>query len=133
MTTRKKIAQNKILGAKGEAVAAKYLMEKGLELIEHNFHAQGGEIDLVMRDPQHEEYVFVEVKTRKSRSFGDGLSAVTEGKIQKILKAIEDYFLKKLELKEVPEFRIDVVVLEVRDGRFFCEHIGNVGLEGEEW
>ncbi|MCF7846510.1 MAG: YraN family protein [Candidatus Gracilibacteria bacterium] len=116
------------LGPKGEAIAAKYLQQRqGWELIDRNFHAQGGEIDLVMRDPESEEFIFVEVKTRTNEAFGGGKAAITQDKFEKMLRAIEDFFGKKMQLQEMPEFRIDAVILKIEGTKVFCEHVPNIG------
>lgn len=112
------------LGDKGEAIAAKYLMGKGLEFIDHNVHAPGGELDLIMKDK--DEFVFVEVKTRKSHAYGSAIESFTAQKMQRMFLAIDHYFLVRKEMEEVPFFRIDFVAVEVRDGRFFCEYFRHV-------
>ena len=115
------------LGDKGEAVAAKYLMAKGLKLVDHNVHAPGGELDLIMMDG--DLWVFVEVKTRTSRAFGLPIESVYKRKIERMLSAIEHYFVKRLDWEMIPEFRIDVVAVEVRGEKFFCEHFESVGID----
>lgn len=114
------------LGDKGEGVAAKYLMRKGLELIDHNVHAPGGELDLIMKEK--DEWVFVEVKTRKSHAYGAAIESFTARKMERMLSAIEHYFLKRNEFGHIPAFRIDFVAVEVEGGRFFCEHFESVEM-----
>ncbi len=112
------------LGDKGEAIAAKFLIKKGFQLIDHNVHAPGGEIDLIMR--HNDEWVFVEVKTRKSHLYGSALESFTSRKVKRMLSAIEHYFLVRNEMEDIPLFRIDFVAVEVREGRFFCEHFSHI-------
>ena len=50
------------LGRKGEALAADFLTEAGMRVVDRNWRCSQGEIDLVARDG--DELVFVEVKTR---------------------------------------------------------------------
>jgi putative endonuclease len=116
----------KKLGMQGEAIAAKFLMRRGYSLIEHNVHAQGGEIDLLMMNSD-KEWVVVEVKTRKSDAFGSGKSAITKSKFKKMLSATRDFFLKQKNFSEVPFFRVEAVILRIDDGKIFCEHIENIG------
>ena len=120
-----------MLGKRGEAIAARYLQNRGYELIQSNFHAQGGEIDLVMKSPEG-EFVFVEVKTRTNDKFGSAKSAITAAKFKKMLKAGNDYFAKGSQEKEMPHFRIDAILLEIRDNKVFCEHIENIGPDDFE-
>ncbi len=107
------------LGDKGEAIAAKYLMGKGLELVDHNVHAPGGELDLIMKDG--DLWVLVEVKTRTSKAYGEAIESVGQHKINRMLSAAEHYFTKRLDWEMMPDFRLDVVTVEVRGGKFFCE------------
>jgi putative endonuclease len=116
------------LGDKGEAIAAKFLIGKGFELVDHNVHAPGGELDLIMK--QDDEWVFVEVKTRRSHKYGTAIESVGTQKIKRMLAAIEHYFLVRNELADIPIFRIDIVAVEVKNERFFCEHFSHI--EGPE-
>ncbi len=116
----------KKLGAQGEAIAAKFLMNKGYKLIENNIHAQGGEIDLLMMNPQN-EWVAVEVKTRTSNTFGTGKEAITKSKFEKILSATADFFLKQKNFRELPFFRVEAVILKIDGSKIFCEHFLNIG------
>lgn len=119
----------KKIGMQGEAIAAKFLMmNKKYKMVEHNIHAQGGEIDLLMMNPE-KEWVAVEVKTRTSNSFGSGKDAITKNKFQKIQLAVRDFFLKQKKFSEVPFFRIEAVILRIDDGKIFCEHIENIGYD----
>jgi putative endonuclease len=110
----------------GEAIAAKFLIEKGFELIDHNVHAPGGEIDLIMK--QNGEWVFVEVKTRRCHFYGTAAESVDTRKINRMLAAIEHYFLFRNKLSDIPLFRIDVVAVEVWGEKFFCEHFSHVEM-----
>lgn len=53
-------------GDLGEAIAIRFLEEKGLSLVEQNYLQPFGEIDLVMK--QGKEMFFVEVKTGRMGS-----------------------------------------------------------------
>lgn len=123
MTTK-----NRSIGDLGEAIAAKYLIEKGYEFVERNFYAQGGEIDLVFKKPNSEFYIFVEVKTRSSDKYGDPKEFLDKNKLRRILNAGYDYFTKKLEL-DAPKFsRVDGVFVRLQEGKAYCEHVENIGF-----
>ena len=99
MQTRKKT------GEYGEKVAEKYLNNRGYKTIAKNFHSQGGEIDLIMKNSDN-VFVFVEVKTRRNDKFGSPKDAITKKKIEKMLDAIQRFF--DLEgFDEWPDFEID--------------------------
>jgi putative endonuclease len=82
----------KILGNEGEAAAARYLKKQGLKIIEQNYRARLGEIDLIARDGSR--WVFVEVK---SRIEGDGdppQSAVTPLKQRRLARLAQEYIAR---------------------------------------
>ncbi len=118
----------KELGTKGEAIAAKYLINNGLEFVEKNIHTQGGEIDLLFKEPGRNFYILVEVKTRTNDKFGDAKESITRAKLQKILSAGYDYFTKQKGLDVPHPFRIDGIFLRWHKGKIYCEHIENIGF-----
>ncbi len=56
------------VGRYGEEVAARFLLDAGLTVLERNWRCRGGELDIVATDGS--ALVFVEVKTRSSARFG---------------------------------------------------------------
>jgi putative endonuclease len=98
----------KILGSWGEQVAAEYLQSLGYEVICRNYRCYYGELDLVCR--LQTIWCFVEVKTRKSMQYGDGLQAITPTK-QKHLRSAARYFLCQRNLVDVAA-RFDVVAIK---------------------
>jgi putative endonuclease len=90
-----------------EALAAQHLTQKGLALLEQNYHSRFGEIDLIMRD-QH-TLVFIEVRQRSSNRFGDALESVDQRKQQKIILTAQHYL--SMHPDESP-CRFDVVALD---------------------
>ena len=63
------------VGAYGERVAERFLLEAGLVVLERNWRCPFGEIDIVARDGDC--LVVCEVKTRSSPAFGHPVEAVT--------------------------------------------------------
>lgn len=53
------------------------------------------ELDLVALDQNHQEIVFVEVKTRQSESFGHPSEAVTPKKLRSVRQAAKAYLASK--------------------------------------
>jgi putative endonuclease len=70
------------LGMRGERIAERHLVARGLTVLDRNWRCAQGEIDLVMRDG--DETVFVEVKTRSSIAFGHPLEAITVTKLARL-------------------------------------------------
>jgi putative endonuclease len=77
------------LGSEAEQVAATYLQQKGLILLENNYRCHFGEVDLIMRDGK--TLVFVEVRLRSNSSFGGAGMSITSSKQQKLTRTAEHY------------------------------------------
>ena len=99
--------QNKrSLGTEKEELAINYLKEQGARVLAKNFYFHGGELDLIIEDG---EYVcFVEVKYRKSKSFGFPEEAVTTAKQRKIIQGAKVYLYQNRFAPDTP-CRFDVV------------------------
>ena len=76
-------------GRQGEDLAVRYLLDRGYELVDRNFHTRYGELDCVVRDG--ETLVFVEVKARRSVGFGTPQEAVTETKRARLCRSAAVY------------------------------------------
>lgn len=74
------------LGEKGELLAREYLGRKGFVILACNFQCRYGEIDIIAQNDG--ELVFVEVKTRRSSSFGNIFEQVSESKKQCLIKTM---------------------------------------------
>jgi len=97
----------KILGRSGEDRAAKYLADQGYVVLERNYRAPHGEIDLVAMDKG--TVVFVEVKTRTTDAYGKPELAVNPRKQDHMIKAALGY-LKYKRLHQMP-CRFDIVAI----------------------
>ncbi len=95
-------------GAQGEEVARKYLKSQGFKILDINFHAAMGEIDIIAQDTR--TIVFVEVKSASHTSFGNPLSWIPVWKQERIIKASLAY-LKSRGLAD-PLIRYDVITVE---------------------
>ncbi len=110
---------NKKLGILAEELAAVYFQKKGYVILERNFRAPCGEIDLILQDGP--ELVFVEVKARASARYGLPQEAVTLHKQRQIVKTAAWYMNSK-GWSECP-VRFDVVAIKLQGGRHEIEHI----------
>lgn len=72
-------------GKRAEDRAAAFLQAKGLVIVERNFAAKVGEIDIIAKDG--DELVFVEVRARSSRGFGGAAASVDAGKRRRVTRA----------------------------------------------
>lgn len=102
MNTRKK-------GAAYEQVAAAYLQNHGVRILEHNYRNRCGEIDLIGKDGEYT--VFIEVKYRKDDEKGSPAEAVNFAK-QKTICKVADYYRMTHGMGEFSAVRYDVVAIE---------------------
>jgi putative endonuclease len=100
----------KTFGSWGEQLAADYLQKLGYEIVCRNYRCRYGELDLVCR--KEATWCFVEVKTRKSIQYGDGLQAITPLK-QKHMRRVAWYFLNQQDAFEAAA-RFDIVAIKYR-------------------
>ena len=99
-------------GDEGEEIAAEYIVEKGYEIIDRNYRYGKGEIDIIAKDPEIGETVFIEVKSKKNLEFGDPVYSVTKNKIKQIKRMAELYLYDK-EIDEI-DCRFDVITVLLR-------------------
>lgn len=100
-----------VLGEWGEQQAARHIGDLGWTVLDRNWRCPVGELDLVAREPDG-TIVFIEVKTRSGRGFGDPLEAVTWAKVRK-LQELALWWLKE-QNRPARKVRIDAIGL-VRD------------------
>jgi len=108
------------IGRFGEELAAGWLQDAGLRILDRNWRCAEGEIDIVAADG--DTLVFCEVKTRSGTGFGDPAEAVTAAKSAR---------LRRLALRWLAahglgwrELRFDVVtVVRRRDADPVVRHL----------
>ncbi|MFM7234272.1 MAG: YraN family protein [Flavobacteriales bacterium] len=98
---------NKKKGDWGEKVAASYLMAKGYSIVKRQWHYSRFEIDLIAQIGN--TIVFVEVKTRFSRDYGEPWAAVNHSKQRKICRSA-DYYLRSFRVDSDPRFDIISII-----------------------
>jgi putative endonuclease len=84
------MAAHNELGKWGENLAASFLQGKGYTIIERDWKSGRRDIDIIARDEQG-TVVFVEVKTRRNRVFGEPEEAIDYRKMQSLQLAINHY------------------------------------------
>jgi putative endonuclease len=110
------------LAREGEELATRYLIDAGWRILERNYHyGRAGEIDIIARDGEY--LVFVEVKTRQSRSCGEPEYAITRAKQKQLLRVARGYLWLQ-GIDETP-CRFDVISIMILSGRPEIHHIRN--------
>ncbi len=90
-------------------MARDFLKERGYQILETNYRCPHGETDIIAR---HKDYlVFVEVRTKKSRRFGNPEESITHAKRRKMIATAWHY---QQDLADPPLlWRIDIVAVEL--------------------
>ena len=114
-------------GQEGEQLAVRHLKRLGYRIICRNYRSPLGEIDIIAR--HRGVLVFVEVKSRRTETFGSPKLAVTSAK-QRKLSQVAWHYLQQHNLTEASA-RFDVVTisrmqssphLEVIEKAFDCTY-----------
>ncbi len=97
------------LGARGEGAARAYLKSRGYEIVATNFRCRWGEMDIIARD--RDCMAFIEVRTRRSYTFGAPQESITHRKQEKLIATAETYLQS---CPDPPEaWRIDLIAVHV--------------------
>jgi putative endonuclease len=113
-----------VLGQQGEQIAASFLADAGLVILERNWRCKEGEIDIVAVEGK--TLVICEVKTRSGLRFGTPIEVITRQKAWRLRKLAVLWVNAHDVIFE--EIRIDIVgVLRAVSGEFTIEHVPGVG------
>ncbi len=103
--------QKQRVGAVAENIAANFLRDKGLEIVERNYLRRLGELDIVARDG--DVLAVVEVRTRASDRYGGAAASVDARKQQRLTRATSLLLQQRKDLARL-RLRVDVIaVLEI--------------------
>jgi putative endonuclease len=97
-------------GACAEQLAAHFLQQQGLKLLQQNYRCRLGEIDLILQDG--DTLVFTEVRLRSRSDFGGAAASIDARKQAKLVRAAQHYLAT---LAHVPPCRFDAVLLDTLD------------------
>lgn len=113
------------LGSNGEEIACNFLKKSGCKIIEKNYRCKIGEIDIIAQDK--DELIFIEVKTRSQKVFGNPVESVNDEKKNHIYRVAQYYItLKKLEKAKV---RFDVIEVYIKNDNVNINLIKNAILD----
>jgi putative endonuclease len=100
-----------ILGKIGEDLACRELESRGYAILARRYRRRAGELDIVARDGP--TVVFVEVKAREGREFGNAADAVTSLKRRRMTRVALEYLVRH-RLTHCP-CRFDVVSIHMEN------------------
>jgi putative endonuclease len=105
-----------------ETLAAEHLEKKGYRILERNLHVGRYEVDLIARD--EETLVFVEVKGRRTSTFGRPLEAVDRKKRARLARAAAFYLTSRYDTNKPCRFDVVSVIISDR-GKVRVDHVEN--------
>ncbi len=106
------------LGRWGEALAARYLVAGGYQILERNWRAGRTEIDLIAR--HRHDTVFIEVKLRSDRGPSVGLDSVRAEKQARIIRAAHRFLCTRARAGGQPRF--DVICIRYGPSGWRLDH-----------
>lgn len=119
-----KIFDKKELGDLGEALAKKYLKAKKLKFVQSNYRYFRKEIDLIFCDRKKGIIIFIEVKTRTRKDFGEPEEAINQIKRMNVRQAATG-FLRSHSEYDGHDIRFDSVTVFAGNEKPEINHIEN--------
>lgn len=101
------------LGRAGEDRAAEHLRGRGWRILDRNWRAASGEIDIVAADGA--DLVVVEVKTRSSAGFGHPLEAIDDRKRARMWRLGRAWMQEHPDHARGRNLRLDAIAVTGRD------------------
>jgi putative endonuclease len=99
------------LGKIGEDLACRELQRRGYAILARRYRRRTGELDIIARDGP--TVVFIEVKAREGRKFGDAVDGVTRVKRRRMTRVAAEYLVRH-RLTDCP-CRFDVVSIHIEN------------------
>jgi putative endonuclease len=109
------VAPHLLQGRKGERIACRFLLRQGFDILARRYRSRSGELDIIAFE--EEMLVFVEVKSRSSRKFGEPWEFVDWQK-QQILRRTAEDFIANHDLGEYA-YRFDIVSIVGKEVSLF--------------
>jgi len=111
------MAQHNLTGNTGEALAVKYLMERGYKILQQNWRHSHWEVDIIAE--KDSILHFIEVKTRRTKKYGYPEEAVNNKKIQNLINAAEEYLYQQPQWKRVQFNILSITILKEEPVEYF--------------
>jgi putative endonuclease len=105
--------QKQLIGQRAENIAADFLRDQGLEILERNYLRRLGELDIIARD--RGVLVIAEVRTRRTDRYGGAAASVDQRKQQRLIRATSQLLQQRRDLSHLA-VRFDVVAVSDLDG-----------------
>jgi putative endonuclease len=111
------MAHHNQTGSSGEAMALGYFIELGFTILHQNWRHSHWEVDIIASkdDVLH----FIEVKTRRTKTFGHPEEAVSKKKIQNLINASEEYLYRFPQWKRIQFNILSITIIKNEPVEYF--------------
>lgn len=118
------MAHHNLTGNLGEKMAVKYLLEKDYILLHTNWRHKHWEVDIIAT--KDHTLHFIEVKARRTSTFGFPEDDVSKKKIKNLMGAAEEFLLQYPNWKRIQFDILSISIEKNKQPEFFL--IEDVGL-----
>jgi putative endonuclease len=94
-------------GNRGEDLAAVFLMSRGFKILARNWSCRLGEIDVIAE--KNGVVHFVEVKTRRTRAYGNPEESITPRKLLHLRRTVEVYLAQSR--ATIRDYQLDALAI----------------------
>ena len=111
------MAHHNSTGDLGEEMAYKYLLDKGYTILHRNWRHKNWETDIIAS--KNTSIHFIEVKTRRTTTFGHPEEDVSRKKVKNLMGAAEEFLLLYPHWKLIQFDILSITIEKNKDPEFF--------------
>jgi len=111
------MAHHNITGNLGEEMAVKYLVDTGYTILHRNWRHLHWETDIIAA--RNDKLHFIEVKTRRTKTFGNPEDDVSKKKIENLIGAAEEFLLQYPGWKLIQFDILSIIIEKNKQPEFF--------------
>lgn len=111
------MAHHNNTGSIGEDMAATYLLNNGFNIMERNWRFSNWEVDFIANN--NSILHFIEVKTRRTKKFGNPEDDVSIKKMENLINASEEYLLQNKGWKRIQFDILSIFICKIEEPEFF--------------
>lgn len=104
-------------GKDAEAIAVKYLIDHGYEILFQNWRHPPYEIDIIAT--KNDLLHIIEVKARKTSAFGYPEESVSKTKLRSIMKAADEFLFQNQKYRHVQFDVLSIILAKNSEVEFF--------------
>src|SRR5438477_5566598 len=111
------MAHHNITGSTGEEMAVNYLVGKGYSILHRNWRHSHWEVDIIACN--NNKLHFIEVKTRRTKTFGYPEESISKKKIRFLMNSAEEFLYQYPEWKKIQFDVISITIEKNKETEFF--------------